>query len=1027
MSTVRVADALRTLARDPDPPADGDLVTRFADRRDEAAFAELIRRHGPTVYGVCRRVLGHAHDAEDAFQAVWLVLARRAGDVHPPGSVGNFLYGVAVRTATKARSLAAKRRQRLMSAAKPEPVVDPPADSDLRAVLDEELGRLPDKLRAAVVLCDLNGKSRSAAAAELGWPEGTVAARQAKGRTMLADRLRRRGVALSAAALAAALAPEATAASVPAALAHDALAAALGWAAVPPSARLLAEGVMRSMSVARWKLPAALVMAVGLAGGVVLAARPAPEDPPARRAAEKLVAPADEPAKPAAGGWKEAAVLKLAGWLAGSVTYSPDGQVLLVGGTNGQVQAFDTATRKELWTYKDETGHFAAVAYSRSVAGKDDGAEIAVTFKDGVRFLDAKSGKVKDTLTEPGSAPIAVGYFRDKLPGGNIDATVRHVVFGDARGYHAKSWLKWPQVGGITVATTQPGKEPADPFAVPLAVDPRGRAETHAVMTGPIDRDTGKNVLWAYACGGPGGNKLLDGHTAAVTAATWSADGSTIVTGDADGVVIVWDAATFKEKAKVGFDRRVAALTLTVDGSRVAAAVIANDQIEGTAAPSYWELVHVWEPGKPKADAPVGKAGPFGGPFQGTAGLAFSPNGKELAAAYANFDHLTKLGDLTGTVRVWRLAEADKPAPAPTSWKGPRTLPDHGGRAAAVAWAPDGSVFATGGADGMVTIRDAKALKVVLRFQPNTAPVNTVSHKVHALAYSPDGKFLAVSHRDGVSLHEAKTGAVTSFPGRKGPIDSGPVMIHPYAVAFSSKGNLFASLSAGNGLRIIDTVTGEDMPWPRLPRGPYPAQPDAPPKPDRDGAAPRSTGIDPPIECSLAFSPDGTKLASAATSHAVGQVTRVEVVEARTGKSLGRLVGNELVRDIAWSPDGSKIATAGVGALMSGVWDATTFKQVREFELLQGYARGLAFSPDGTTLVVGEYMPVEKGLRIPQPVSRVRVEDVATGKWLELLPLAPDDHPSAVAVSPDGSRLVVVSGNAAGKGQVRVWERAPAK
>src|SRR5262245_33612667 len=109
MPTARDADALRTLARDPAPPADGDLLTRFADQHAEAAFAELLRRHGPTVFGVCRRILGHAHDAEDAFQAVWLVLARRAADVRPPGSVGNFLYGVAVRTATKARALAAKR------------------------------------------------------------------------------------------------------------------------------------------------------------------------------------------------------------------------------------------------------------------------------------------------------------------------------------------------------------------------------------------------------------------------------------------------------------------------------------------------------------------------------------------------------------------------------------------------------------------------------------------------------------------------------------------------------------------------------------------------------------------------------------------------------------------------------------------------------------------------------------------------------------------------------------------------------
>src|SRR5262245_12461947 len=106
--------ALAAVARalDPDPPADADLVTRFAQTRDEGAFAELLRRHGPMVLGVCRRILADSHDADDAFQAAFVVLARRAGAVRPPGRVGPFLYGVAVKTATKAKIMAAKRRAR---------------------------------------------------------------------------------------------------------------------------------------------------------------------------------------------------------------------------------------------------------------------------------------------------------------------------------------------------------------------------------------------------------------------------------------------------------------------------------------------------------------------------------------------------------------------------------------------------------------------------------------------------------------------------------------------------------------------------------------------------------------------------------------------------------------------------------------------------------------------------------------------------------------------------------------------------
>src|SRR5438067_497184 len=185
MPSGRVIDVLSTLARDPDERSDAELLAAFCTQRSEIAFAELLRRHGPMVFGVCRRILGHRHDAEDAFQAVFLVLARRARTIHPPALVGNWLYGVAVRTALKARMLAAKRKRRLMSAARPEAIDDHADDSDLRRVIDEELAQLAEKYRIVIVLCDLNGQSRSAASHCLGWPEGTVAARLAKARRLL--------------------------------------------------------------------------------------------------------------------------------------------------------------------------------------------------------------------------------------------------------------------------------------------------------------------------------------------------------------------------------------------------------------------------------------------------------------------------------------------------------------------------------------------------------------------------------------------------------------------------------------------------------------------------------------------------------------------------------------------------------------------------------------------------------------------------------------------------------------------------
>src|SRR5262245_24273163 len=183
---------------------DGQLLDRFLAQQDDAAFAALVRRHAPMVWGVCRRVLNNHHDAEDAFQATFLVLVRKASSVEPREMVANWLYGVAYQTALKARSAAAKRKGRerqVVEMAEPA-VEDQDVWLDLQPLLDQELSRLPDQYRGPVVLCDLEGKTRKEAAHQLGWPEGTVAGRLAAARKMLARRLAQRDVGLSGGALA---------------------------------------------------------------------------------------------------------------------------------------------------------------------------------------------------------------------------------------------------------------------------------------------------------------------------------------------------------------------------------------------------------------------------------------------------------------------------------------------------------------------------------------------------------------------------------------------------------------------------------------------------------------------------------------------------------------------------------------------------------------------------------------------------------------------------------------------------------
>ncbi len=140
-------------------PTDGQLLEQFVTRREEAAFEELVRRHGPMVLGVCRRTLHHEQDVEDAFQATFLVLVRKAGSVRPPDLVGHWLYGVAYRTAIRARALDARRRDK--EKAMPRPAGPPTGIwQDVVPLLDRELSGLPEKYRIPVVLCDLEGKSR---------------------------------------------------------------------------------------------------------------------------------------------------------------------------------------------------------------------------------------------------------------------------------------------------------------------------------------------------------------------------------------------------------------------------------------------------------------------------------------------------------------------------------------------------------------------------------------------------------------------------------------------------------------------------------------------------------------------------------------------------------------------------------------------------------------------------------------------------------------------------------------------------
>lgn len=195
-----------------DESTDGDLLARFALGRDGDALAALVERHAPMVWGVCARTLRNPHDAQDAFQATFLVLVQKAATVKPREMVANWLYGVARQTAVRLRSANARRGWRELQAnAMPEPVLPESPDVDLLSLLDQELARLPERHRALIVLCDLEGLTRKEAARQLGCPEGTVASGLVRARELLAKRLNRYGLVVSGGTLAALSQPVASA------------------------------------------------------------------------------------------------------------------------------------------------------------------------------------------------------------------------------------------------------------------------------------------------------------------------------------------------------------------------------------------------------------------------------------------------------------------------------------------------------------------------------------------------------------------------------------------------------------------------------------------------------------------------------------------------------------------------------------------------------------------------------------------------------------------------------------------------
>ncbi len=621
-------------------PTDGQLLDRFLRGGEEMAFAELVRRHGPMVFGVCRRVLRDGHAAEDAFQATFLVLFRRARALDRSRSLANWLYTVAYHAALRARGARARRQQREREIeAMSRPAF--PTDKtwrDLQPILDEELSRLPDRYRAAVVLCHLQGKTCAEAGRLLGCATGTVKSRLARGREMLRERLTRRGVTLTAGGLGLLLTAHASAA-VPAVLLESTLQATLSLAAggiVPAAA--LAEGVLKTMLLTKLKITAVVVTVLGLVGGAgvigyqsTAAAPPAEvgwQDDPAFQP-PRAISPPPPAAETTVG---KPAVLAGHTRAVKSIAFSPDGNTLASASLDGMVRLWDTATGKQMNELRGHAGWVHAVAFS------PEGRWIASAGQDGSVRLWPVGPEVADAAVIRGSRPDVPIYSVTFSPDG------RMLAVGDGRGE-----IRIYDRASNNIRAT--AKACAGPVRS-LAFAPDGKLLAAASPgDGAVKMFDASSVREARRLSA--GEPTQGEPTQGIECIVFAPNGRNLVAGCADKSLAFWDVETGKlVEVFVGSTRSVLSISFSPDGRYFVVAT-------GEPWITLYDIQGRWTDG-PKRARMTGKRLETGDPEEAVVAAVFSPRGGIIASASRG---RTNDDAKHSVIRLWDVTEStgDRP------------------------------------------------------------------------------------------------------------------------------------------------------------------------------------------------------------------------------------------------------------------------------------------------------------------------------------------------------------------------------